>query len=204
MCGRFYIPEPDDSPESLEAMLRSAEARYGQPLKRGEIRPGDTAAALVQTRSGKVAAFPMRWGFQAGGKLVFNARSESIGSKALFRESVDRRRCLIPAAAYFEWDHRYQPRPKYRFSLPEANFLYLAGLYRMEGDTPVFTVLTREASPELAAFHNRMPLIPAQNRARAWLDVTIDHQWALSESQTDLRWQTDTPTQLDWAEMDEG
>lgn len=198
MCGRFYIPSPDDSPERLEAILRQAEERYGQPIKRGEINPGDTAAVLVQNRAGKMAAFPMRWGFQMGDKLVFNARSESAGLKPMFRESMERRRCLIPAAHYFEWDHRYHPRPKYRFSLPDSSLLYLAGIYRMEGQTPVFTVLTREAAPDLAVFHNRMPVIPAGTRARAWLDATVDPAWALAEPQSNLIWRAETPTLLDF------
>ena len=198
MCGRFYIPEPDDSPERLETILRQAEARGGQPMKRGEISPGDTAAVLVRSRAGQIAAFPMRWGFQLGDRLVFNARSESVGVKPTFRESLERRRCLVPVAYYFEWDHRYHPRPKYRFALPAGGVMYLAGLYRMEGKTPVFTVLTREAPPELAVFHNRMPVIPAAPRARAWLDATVDPDWALADAQSALERRTETPTLLDW------
>ena len=197
VCGRFYIPEPGDSPERLEAILRQAEERAGQPLKRGEISPGDTAAVLAENRAGKVAAFPMRWGFRVGSRLVFNARSESAGSKAMFRESMERRRCLIPAAYYFEWDHRFHPRPKYRFALPDTGVMYLAGLYRLEDREPVFTVLTRDAAPDLAVFHNRMPVIPAAARARAWLEATVDPMWAIADARSELVWQSETPSLLD-------
>lgn len=194
MCGRFYI-ESDDTPDELIALLNRAEA-MGQRsdsafrLKRGEIRPGDTAAVVAMNRAAQRSVFPMQWGFRLNRQLLINARSETAAAKPTFRESLRDRRCLIPASAYFEWDHRSRPLTKYRFSLPDAPVLYLAGLYRFEAETPwpAFTVLTREAAPEIACFHDRMPVIVPPDMTATWLDRTQPHQAVLDVAQTRVTW----------------
>lgn len=193
MCGRFYI-ESDDTPEELIDLLNRAESkaqRSGLQLRRGEICPGDCAAVLAVNRGGEPSAFPMRWGFTMDKRLLINARCETAQEKPVFRDGIRNRRCLIPASAYFEWDHRVRPSPKYRFSIPEAPFLYLAGLYRYEeGCTwPVFTVLTRDAAPEVACFHDRMPVIIPGNLTGAWLDRDQAAQPLLDTAVTQLTWQ---------------
>ena len=61
--------------------------------------------------------------------------------------------------AYFEWDHRQKPMLKYRFEPQDLPMAYFAGLYRYEDLRPVFTILTRDAAPSIAHFHDRMPVI---------------------------------------------
>lgn len=195
MCGRFYI-ESDDTPDELIELLNRAEgfgqkADSGFRLKRGEVRPGDCAAVIAMNRAAKRSVFPMKWGFRMDRQLLINARSETAASKPSFRQSMRERRCLIPASAYFEWDHREKPLQKYRFSLPDAPLMYLAGLYRFEPDAafPVFTVLTREAAPEIACFHDRMPVIVPPELHGRWLDRSLTPLPVLESAQTHLRWQ---------------
>lgn len=195
MCGRFYIPS-DDGPEELIELLNRAESRVqaADPnfrLPRGEVRPGDWAAVQSLNRAGARSVFPMKWGFRMDKQLLINARSETAAGKPTFRESMQSRRCLIPAGAYFEWDHRTKPLTKYRFMLQDAPLMYLAGLYRFEPDSawPVFTVLTRPAAEEIAPFHDRMPVILPPSLSDRWLDRTQSPAPLLDAALTGLRWE---------------
>ena len=83
------------------------------------------------------------------------------------------RRCLIPASWYFEWEgqpgskikHAIQPIDKYAF--------FMAGLYRLEKEKniPVFTILTRDAAPDIKFIHHRMPVILPKGARSEWLNL---------------------------------
>lgn len=188
MCGRFYIPE-EGGPEELIELLNRAELRQRarQPdfrLKRGEIRPGDSAAVLAPGRDRRTALFVMRWGFRLDKRLIFNARSETAASKPLFRESMRARRCVIPAEAFFEWDHRLKKAAKFRFRPEGRPTAYLAGLYRFEPDDPLpaFTVLTRQAQGRIAEIHDRMPVILEAEQIDLWLDQGLDPRFIIEDA----------------------
>ena len=196
MCGRFGVPE-DEGPEELMALLNRAELaqRAKHPtfsLKRGEICPGDCAAVLAPNRSRQTALFIMRWGFRLEKRLVFNARSETAATRAMFRDSLRDRRCLIPAASFFEWDHRMKKPAKFRFWPDGRQMMYLAGLYRFESESPlpVFTVLTRQAEGSIADFHDRMPVIVRKEQLDLWLDNGIDPQFVFEDQPMALACQT--------------
>ena len=187
MCGRFWVPD-DDGPEELLALLNRAELarRARHPdfvLKRGEIGPGDHAAVLAPNRSRQTSLFIMRWGFRLEKRLVFNARSETAAQRGMFRDSLRDRRCLIPAASFFEWDHRLKKPAKFRFWPEGRPMMYLAGLYRFEPDEPlpVFTVLTRPAEGAIADLHDRMPVIVREEQLDLWLDQGLDPQFFFNE-----------------------
>ena len=197
MCGRFLIPE-EDGPEELLILLNRAELarRARHPdfrLKRGEICPGDCAAVLAPNRNRQTALFVMRWGFRLEKRLVFNARSESAAEKTMFRQSLTERRCLIPAASFFEWDRRLKRPAKFRFWPDGKQMMYLAGLYRFEPDAPlpVFTVLTRQAEGTIADIHDRMPVIVPPEQLDTWLDHNSDPQSFFDQPQEPLTCQPD-------------
>ena len=205
MCGRFYV-ESDDTAEDLLQLLRQAGA-----VASGEVRPGDQAAAVALSRkAGQIRAFSMRWGFPVSKQLVINARSETACQKPLFRESWEKRRCLIPASAWFEWDHRRKPMDKYRLQPEGAPWFFLAGLYRFgEDGQPEFTVLTRPATESLAALHDRMPVVFGRQDAQRWLSVSTDPDEMMPEALTEIRFApvqgntgtADQPMQLSFFEQ---
>ena len=195
MCGRFYVKPDAMSDAELIALLDREKARGEQTdnatsLPFGEIQPGQNAAVIAMNRHLHRSAFVMKWGYGLDKKLVFNARSETAATKAMFSQSTLDRRCLIPANAYFEWDHRQKPYTKYRFMISEQPIIYLAGLYRFEASLsrPVFTVLTREAAPDIACFHDRMPVIIPPALTDAWLDRTQNFSHLLTQAHTQLVW----------------
>lgn len=145
-------------------------------LKRGEIFPGDAAAVLALNKSRNPSVFVMNWGFHMDKRLIFNARLETVASKPMFRESLRWRRCLIPASAYYEWDHRPDRPVKYLFRPEDQPVMYMCGLYRIENDPrrPAFTILTQDASADVSCFHDRMPVVIPKELASQWLQQDTD------------------------------
>ena len=192
MCMMFFAAMIPELTLLLEAALRSE--LYGQmksvlarPMSlTGEIRPTDGAAVIAPNKDGRCAVYPMVWGFRTEGKTspVINARIETAASKPMFRESWARRRCVIPAVNYFEWEHYVTPDGKRktgsRFAIKPAGqaVTYLAGLYRFEEKQglryPVFTVLTKEPSAQIRGIHDRMPVILPGSAVAAWTDPAGD------------------------------
>ncbi len=152
MCGRYYIPDEDSAAELQEIIEQiNRRANAGPVVKTGEIAPSDVAPVLANNRNLAATPFAMRWGYRLGnGKLLFNARSETADAKALFRDGMRQRRCLVPAAHYFEWEKRGKDRIKYAIRPGGASVMYMAGIYRLENDMPVFTILTREPAAAIS------------------------------------------------------
>ncbi len=185
MCGRYYIEEDDASIELME-IIDAINRRENHPefKSSGEFFPGDTAPVAALNRKKEKSAFLMKWGYAMGDKLVFNARSESAASKPLFREGIVNHRCLIPASNYFEWDRRHT-----KFSVKGADgksILYMAGIYRMEGLLPVFTILTRAPAEQISFLHDRMPVILPAEAMGDWLNTNYRAEEVLRAARMDL------------------
>jgi putative SOS response-associated peptidase YedK len=101
------------------------------------------------------------------GKPVFNFRSEG-------RNFADSNRCLIPASAFFEFQGEKSPKAKYRFSLKEAAFLSIAGIWREgeDGQPPGFAMLTVEPGADVAPIHDRQIVVLRPEDWAHWLYLT--------------------------------
>lgn len=116
---------------------------------------------------------------------AFNARSEDIETKPMFREPFAERRCLIPATGWREF-----PGPSGRkraFYFHRGEPFVFAGVWdhfrAPDGDViESFAIITAEASPRVAPIHDRMPLVLPFELHAAWLDVDADRQRVLSEA----------------------
>ena len=101
MCGRFYVPE-DDSIRMIRSIIEQMEHRNVK-VKTGDVFPGDMAAVVASNRRCEPQPFAMEWGYHlSDGKRIINARSETASQKAMFSDGIRQRRCLIPAAHYYE------------------------------------------------------------------------------------------------------
>ncbi|MBR2571495.1 MAG: SOS response-associated peptidase [Clostridia bacterium] len=188
MCGRYYIEEDSELFE-LESIVREAGRRApeGQMKTRGEVFPSDVVPVLAYSKSMVQTAFPMKWGYAlSSGKLLINVRSETASEKPMFRESMARHRCAVPASCYFEWERRGREKIKYAIRPREAGIMYLAGIYRLEGGKPVFSVLTREPADPIRFIHDRMPVILPPERIGEWMNPTIDAQETLQRAVLDV------------------
>ena len=180
MCCRYVLDLTEQELKQLvedaagsPLMERFRRSEAGVFVSEGEVRPTNIAPAIAADRRGGQSVFPMRWGFTLAGRgsLLVNARVETAGEKASFREAWNSHRCVLPASHYFEWQHPEGSRAiKYAIRPQDTEITWLCGLYRIEAGLPVFVVLTSRASPDVASIHDRMPLILPKDCVHDWVD----------------------------------
>jgi putative SOS response-associated peptidase YedK len=110
---------------------------------------------------------------------MINARRETVASKPAFRAAYQRRRCLVPADGYYEWQQDGSRKQPWFLSARDGAPLAMAGLYEVwapaDGERLwTCTVLTTEAADELGQIHDRTPLLVPREDWDRWLDPTVD------------------------------
>jgi putative SOS response-associated peptidase YedK len=181
MCGRFarkstqkvladwFGVELEDMP--WFAPTYNAAPQSAQPVVRLNRDSGGREVAVL------------RWGlvpfWAKDAKLAystFNARAEEVAAKPAFREALKKRRCLVPADAFYEWQ-RIDPKTKrpYAIGLRSGEPYAFAGLWERwqpkEGEPlETFTVLTTDPNELMEKIHNRMPVILEPRDYSRWLD----------------------------------
>ena len=180
MCGRYYIAA-DDAEEELREIIESMNRRGDAGAKTsGDILPTDAAPVMAKNRRMENSVFAMKWGFTAAnGGNVINARSETAAEKPMFRDGIVRRRCVIPASSYYEWEKCGAEKVKYAIRSRNASVTYMAGLYRFEASGPVFTILTRSPVGSIAFVHDRMPVLLPRELLNDWLNPQCPAQEVL-------------------------
>lgn len=163
MCGRFYVD--DETAREIEKIARKIDQKMA---KMGDVHPSEPALVLRALKD-KVVSEVMKWGYDAAGKNIFNARSETVQERPMFRYDYENRRCIIPVKKFYEWKKSSEKqKDKYDFfSLGEI--LFLAGIYHKDPEGDRFTILTREAEGCMVGIHNRMPLILTYGDMEKWL-----------------------------------
>jgi len=162
MCGRYYV---DDS-LSRELQRDFPEINGDPGLRSGDVHPSEQAMILSGRDKYKLTMLPMRWGFPGKGKLLINARAESVREKKSFQKCIETRRCVIPASGFYEWDHNHS---MVTFTGEKGQPLYLAGCFDLLENEQRFVILTREANESMAPVHDRMPLILSAEQVGLWI-----------------------------------
>lgn len=177
MCGRFLLLA------DLEVIVEIFEIqRVDGEYHRGKnIAPGQQIAAVLRTDNKNILA-PLRWGLipawaldPAHGYKMFNARAETIAWRPSFRKAFSRRRCLIPADGFYEWQKLGKVKKPFLFSLKSGEAFGMAGLYETwisPEKTPLTTatIITTTPNDLIRPIHDRMPVIVPKDRYAAWLD----------------------------------
>jgi putative SOS response-associated peptidase YedK len=185
MCGRYVVAYDPDTLVSGFSLTRV------QPFpKRWNVAPQAMVPVVFETKEGERVAELMRWGLvphwakdETIGAKLNNARVEGMAEKPSFRQAVRRRRCLLPASGYYEWQPIAQPSGKpvkqpWYISPKDAPCFAMAGLFEAwrapgadEGAPWLLTccVITTDASPRVAHIHDRMPVMIAPEHWAAWL-----------------------------------
>ena len=177
MCGRYVLASPG---ELIAEHFRLSAVPVYPP--RYNIAPTMDALVVRETPAGEREAVTLRWGLvpawakDAGvGSRMFNARAEGLADKPAFRAAFRRRRCLVPADGFYEWQPvtggRKQP---WFIRLASGAPLALAGLWEHwrgpDGDAiATFTIVTTAANEALRALHDRMPVLVAPADHDEWL-----------------------------------
>lgn len=170
----------------LERRERLEEGAEGAGTGPGSGQPGEARPAvrreLHAARWGLVPAWAPD--LRIGNRLI-NARVESLAEKPAFRASLAKRRCVVPAEGYYEWERRHGTKVPYFIHDAGGAPLALAGLYafwrdpeRADDDPGRWvlsaTIVTRDAAPGLARIHDRQPVVLTGDDVAAWLDPTLE------------------------------
>ncbi|MBE5986988.1 putative SOS response-associated peptidase YedK [Lacrimispora xylanisolvens] len=182
MCGRYYVD--DETAREIEQLVREIDNKINRERLTGDVYPTSQAMVLV-SRDRQVLPVRQRFGFENFQKkgVIFNARSESVLQKPLFRESILLRRAVIPCSGFYEWSKNKEKAAFYREHHPT---MFLAGFYqRAEEDR--FVILTTNANSFVAPVHDRMPLILEKDEIRDWLSDKEAFRDMLEERQIPLK-----------------
>jgi putative SOS response-associated peptidase YedK len=105
-----------------------------------------------------------------------NARAETVHKLPLFREAFAKRRCLIPATGFYEWQQRKDGKQPYRFRRKDLEPFAFAGIWevaRLGGEEILSTaMIVGEANPLVNDVHDRMPVMLMSEDYDRWLGPT--------------------------------
>ena len=177
MCGRFVSATP--LAELAERFLVE-EVRAEALSPSYNVAPTDAVYAVAEYEHKRLLG-TFRWGLvppgardPAQGPRPINARAETLLERPLFRDAFARRRCLLPADGFYEWQThagRKQPHFIYR---RDGGVLALAGLWSTwRHDEEVLrtcAIITTSANEVVGKLHDRMPVILPEHHWARWLD----------------------------------
>ncbi|MDD5711366.1 MAG: SOS response-associated peptidase [Smithellaceae bacterium] len=178
MCGRYVL----FSAWSVLAQEFGVSEIVAASEINGEMVPGRLVPAVVQDGRRLLAEF--QWGLipswakdPSFGRKMFNARAETVSEKPSFSKAFRRRRCLIPADAFFEWEKTAHGKKPYLFGLKSGEPFGMAGLYETwetpeAGPINSCTIITTMANEIVAPYHDRMPVIIPREERNRWLDMS--------------------------------
>ena len=163
MCGQYYVD--DETAREIEKIVRDLDRKL-HVERTGDIRPSQRAA-VIKGENEHLMADCMAWGFPRfdGKGLLINARAESAMERKTFRNSVQHRRCIIPAKGFYEWD---KSKEKFSFERYDSPVLFMAGCYN-QYDQDRFVILTTDANTSVSPVHDRMPLILEPDELESWV-----------------------------------
>ncbi|MGM0591106.1 MAG: SOS response-associated peptidase [Halobacteriota archaeon] len=173
MCGRTSLFTPL---AELEARFDATAVEPFPP--RYNIAPGEDLAVIRNDALDDIGL--ARWGLIPGWvddvtdwPRPINARAETLSEKPSFRDAFERRRCLVLADGFYEWQRRPHGKRPYRVALDGDAPFAMAGLWERWGDDDAVTtctVVTTDANDLVAPIHDRMPVLLAPDEERTWLE----------------------------------
>ena len=179
MCGRFV----QKTPLGEIQVLFEASGPTPNMMPRYNAAPTDSLAVVrfnPQTRARSLDL--LRWGLVplwakdlSSGPKCINARRETVATNNIFRDAFERRRCLVPADGFYEWQKRGGKTQPYAIVPQPGSLFAFAGLWerwKNPDDGSIvrsFTIVTGLPNALCAPIHDRMPVILAPEVWRLWL-----------------------------------
>lgn len=179
MCAHYnFVPKKE-----LEEIVKAAEKKLAEQLPHEQlslydIYPNKFAPVLVPERGGLIAT-PMRWGYphwKPKERPLQNTRLETAGTSNFWRDSVEHRRCLIPATGFYEWyTGENGKKQECYFSMEGVALLYIAGIYKAYKlkngvEFQHYSMITTVPNTVVEKVHNRMPLVLGEQEIKTWLE----------------------------------
>jgi putative SOS response-associated peptidase YedK len=181
MCGRFALRTP---PHLLAKQFQLDDVPDLQP--RYNIAPTqDVAVVRINPGTEKRELSLLRWGlipFWAEdpkiGYSTINARAETVATKPSFREAFKKRRCLVVADGFYEWQKTDGQKQPYLIHLRDGSPFAFAGLWERwrKGEQAIesCSIIVTEPNAVLEPIHDRMPVILSPNAYGLWLDPDVE------------------------------
>ena len=187
MCGRYTLKTPINvlvEHFGIEEYPSSLVPSYN-------IAPTQEVAAVVEEdEKRKLEAF--RWGLipswakdPAIGNKMINSRAETVSEKPSFRSAFKKRRCLIVADGFYEWQKTDDGKQPYHFKMKDSSPFAFAGLWETwdkEGEEiRSCSIITTDANDLMSEIHHRMPVILPPENYEAWLDPGLEEKETLMD-----------------------
>jgi len=177
MCGRFILLT------DLSVIIKSFDIQEvaGEYSQGNNISPGQHITVVLR-KDDQNSLVNFRWGLIPSwakdpsiGNRMINARAETISEKPSFKHAFQKRRCLIPADGFYEWQKLGKMKKPLRFSLKSGEPFGLAGLYETwispeKKPVNTCTIITTAANELTLPIHDRMPVIVPKEQEAAWID----------------------------------
>jgi putative SOS response-associated peptidase YedK len=183
MCGRYTLATPwKRLAEKFGLRMADVPELFANHYN---IAPSQPVLAVGPDRSGQPAPAFFRWGLVPAWasnpkQAPINARAETAASGAVFGEALRRRRCLIVADGFYEWQRLKPGKQPWHFRMADGSPFAFAGLWDSwrptEKSAPLLTcaLLTVRANEVVKPIHNRMPAILRPEHYAAWIDRAND------------------------------
>jgi putative SOS response-associated peptidase YedK len=191
MCGR-YTAGRHDLKKAEEALRKLIKHKWQVLQPRFNVSPGTRIPVIRATPDDGAELTELKWGllpyWSKEPRIAFNtinAMAETVETKASYRVPFKKRRCLIPADGWYEWQPLKSGKQKWWFHLADDSDFCFAGLWDRwhRGDQIVdtCTIIVTDAADSIKHVHDRMPAIVDPADYEFWLDPGIDHTPALKE-----------------------
>lgn len=180
MCGRFTLRTSANEVADVFEVPAPIQLTF-----RFNIAPTQDIAAVRLDDAGARELVMLRWGLipswakdASMGNTTVNARADSVASKPAFRAAFKRRRCLIVADGFYEWQKSADSKHKQPYYMTLENGLFgIAGLWEgwdgPDGRVESCTLITTDANSLMAPIHDRMPVILPRETWPLWLDTAV-------------------------------
>lgn len=180
MCGRFVCDMSPGIISDLFAVFAPSDIP-----RSFNIMPSSRILAVRYQETGKELTL-LRWGLipswvkdSAAVKAIINARSETAQEKPFFRQALRKRRCIIPANGFFEWQRTENSKQPYYIRMKSDEIMALAGIWEYwtspDGERlETCAILTVSSNSLVRTIHDRMPVILRPEDYPFWLDRDID------------------------------
>lgn len=183
MCGRFALRR---LPQQMLLDLRADDVPALEP--RFNVAPTQDVAVVRTVHQRREVAM-LHWGLipawaddpKIGARMI-NARCETVHCKPAFKRAFERRRCLVLADGYYEWERIGSRKQPYLITLEDERPFCMAGLWerwyghgsaKLEMPLESCTIITTDANPQIASLHERMPVILDEPDWDCWLDPNV-------------------------------
>ena len=188
MCGRYAFFSP------AEAVRRTFALDFSPELTpRYNIAPTQSVPALRAAEEGSRALVMLHWGLvprwakeRAIGNRMINARCETLAEKPAYRDAFRRRRCLVLADGWYEWQAATGGKQPWFVRLRDPRPIAFAGLWERWKDPArgelleSCTIVTTDASESIRKIHDRMPVILPEQSWDRWMDPAFSDTETLS------------------------